>query len=243
MYEGREFPNYLGTTPIKMETQHPFAVVEPNSGEQIDPGQLRNVLTPRSYNAVMKFPSIIRGARTYGQLIDRLAAMTEKVGDTYTNLIHHVVAAEDTGAFNVGIQISVKPSALDFEILLVTVIPVVYDPTIYDEIYLTEELDEVDSYTVICASSTNAMLILTQSSDINLPQVKAALSAYNAVNRNIDDYRWSGVTCELLNGVPPLFVMRRWGIVNNEGVIPEGINEYARFAEIFEKYAPKGKTK
>jgi hypothetical protein len=241
MYEGREFPKYLGTTPIKMETQHPYAVVEPNSGEQIAPADLKNVLSPRSYQAVNKFANIIRGARTYGQLIDRLAAITEKVGDVYSNLVHHVVASEDTGAFNVGIQLSVKPSAMDFEVLLVTVIPVVYDPTIYDNIYLTEELDEVDSYTVICASSTNAMLILTQSSDINLPQVKTALSAYNAVNRNIDEYRWSGVTCELLHGVPPLFVMRRWGIVNNEGVIPEGYNEYAKFNELFEKYAPKGK--
>lgn len=238
MYEGRHYPGYLGSTPIKMEVKHPYAVIEPNSGQQITPDQFDSILSPRQRMAVTKFKDIISGCRTYGQLIDRLANVTEKVSDVYSALQHHIIEGE-TGDFSVGIMVTIKPSPMDYEICLATTVEVVWDMKLFEIAYDDEDVIEVDSYTSIAASATNAMSLLSRGSDYRLPQVQKVLGSYWDILQSINEYRWSGIKCELLAGIPPLIIMRRWGVLSVDGIIENGIDENKIFAELAEKYGRK----
>lgn len=238
MYEGREFPKYLASTPIKMEAQHPYAVIEPNSGNQILPNQFDSILSPRQKSAVFKFKDIIFGCKTYGQLIDRISSVTEKVSDVYSKLKHHIVE-DETGEFSIGIMVTVRASKTDYEICIATTIQVGLNHKLFEIAYDDEDVIEVDSYTTIAATATNAMSMLARSSDCRLPQVKNALTEFWNILQSINDYRWSGIKCELLAGIPALIVMRRWGVISVDNIIENGINEYTLFAELAEKYGRK----
>lgn len=238
MYEGRELPEYLSTTPILMEKQHPYAVLEPNSGNQIPPSEFESVLSPRQRYAVTKFKDIIRGAKTYGQLIDRIASVTEKVGDVYNSLLHHVIE-DDNGMFSVGLQVVIKASPTDYDIVIATAINIPLNMDKFEIIYNDEDVLDVDALTTICASTTNAIAAIGQTTHVENPLVINAIIKYHQILMDIDAYRWSGIKCEILGGVPALYVMRRWGVVNLEGIVDGAINEYTKFGDIVAQYGSK----
>lgn len=238
MYEGRELPEYLSTTPILIETQHPYAVLEPNSGNQIPPSDFNNVLSPRQRYAVTKFKDIIRGSKTYGQLIDRISAVTENVSDVYKSLLHHVIE-DDNGMFSVGLQVLIKASPTDYDIVIATVASVPLNMDKFELIYDDEDVMDVDALTTICASTTNAIAAIGQTTHVENPLVIKAINKYHQILMDIEEYRWSGIKCELLGGVPALYVMRRWGVVNLEGVVDGAVNEYTKFGDLVTKYGKK----
>lgn len=238
MYEGRELPEYLSTSPILIETRHPYAVLEPNSGNQIPPSEFNNILSPRQRSAVTKFKDIIRGAKTYGQLIDRIASVTEQVSDVYKSLLHHIIE-DDSGLFAIGLQVMIKASPTDYDIVIATAVNIPLNMDKFDIIYDDEDVLDVDALTTICASTTNAIASIGQTTHVENPLITNALIKYHQILMDIDAYRWSGVKCELLGGVPALYVMRRWGIVNLEGIVDGAENEYTKFGDLVAKYGKK----
>lgn len=234
MFTGNTFPKYLYGTPIEMERNHPFAVMEPNSGEQILPKDFNTVLSARQRKIIDNLQHAMRGCKNYIELMNSLEDYSKKNPDDLEETLHHIIEDEN-GDFSIGLQMAIKAAPTDFSIFVATAFQVKYNPAIFDQIYSDEDVIEVDDYTVLSVSATNAMTIIVQNCDIENPAVPKAIAAQLSIHRSIDEYRWSGVKCEILGGVPPIIIMRRWGLLDSTKLNDNGIDENTIFGELVEK--------
>lgn len=233
MFSGNDFPKYLRSTPIIMEKDHPFALMEPNSGNQILPEQYNTVLSPRQRKVISDLQTSIRGCDTYGQLIDVLDKLRTDKPDAIGEVLHRLLEDED-GNFNLGMQLVLVGAKEDFEIFLATAFKVKFDPELFQDIYLDEESQEVDDLTMLSVTATNAMTMLVQNCDIENPLVIMGIEAQLSVHDVINEQRWAGVKCELLGGIPAVIVMRRWGLLNSTTIVEHGVDENAIFSDLVE---------
>lgn len=234
MFYGNEFPKYLRSTPITMEDKHPFALMEPNSGEQILPKDFNTTLSARQRNLISTIQDVVRGSKNYGALIDSLEKFRANNPDAINETLHRIIENEE-GVFSVGIQIALAGAPSDFEIHLATAFQVPFDPSLFDNIYLTEEIQEVDDLSVLAVTATNGMTILAQNCDLTNPMVIIGIEAQLSIHDMINEERWSAVKCELLGGIPAIIVMRRWGLLNSTVLIETGTDENTIFSDLIER--------
>lgn len=236
MYVNKEFPDYLRTTPVFVAPNHPYAIVEPNSGEQIRPSDYDKVLSTRHKGLISNFPKALNKVTTYGELIDRLIAMVEEFPEDYGDLQHHLME-QDGGTFVVGIQLPINAdkSNTDFELNIVTTVEVPFDFEKFNNLYDDEEVIAVDDYAIMASSVTYALTLIAQNTNSERPGVVEVLSHIAKGHEVIDLVRWEYIERELRHGISAIHVMRRWGLVDKSGIIPGAPKEYDRFVEIFNK--------
>lgn len=236
MYINNEFPEYLRSTPVVVAPNHPYAIVEPNSGEQILPTDFNKVLSARHKGLISNFPKALYKVTSYGDLIDRLMAMIADFPEDYGELQHHLMEQEG-GTFVVGIQVPIHADASkgDFELNIVTTVEVPFDFEKFNNLYDDEEVMAVDDYAIMSSSVTYALTLIAQNTNPERPGYTEVLSHIAKGHDTIDLVRWEYIERELRHGISAIHVMRRWGLVDKSGIIPGAPKEYDRFVEIFNK--------
>lgn len=234
MIEGLNFPKYLHGTPITMYKEHPYSIIEPKSGEHIAPKDQAAILSPRQISIIGALKRGFVKSSTYASLIKFLEDYRAQHPDDIGENLHHLIEDED-GNFSVGLRVNILGAPTDFEIILATVFLVVFNPEKFEQVYLEDEIGEINDYVAMCSLATNTMAVLASNADLNNPMVIKAIELQLKVHELINDYRWSGIKCELLAGIPAIIVMRRWGIVDSTSVVEHGINENVLFSDIVEK--------
>lgn len=236
MYVNNEFPEYLRDTPVFIAPKHPYAIVEPNSGEQIRPSDFNKVLSSRHKGLINLFPKAMGNSKSYGELIDRLVEMQKMYPEDFSEIQHHLME-QDGGTFVVGLQVVINADAAkgDFELNIVTTVEVPFDFEKFNDLYDDEEVLAVDDYAIMASSVTYALTLIAQNTNPERPGGVEVLSQIAKGHDVIDLVRWEYVERELRHGISAIHVMRRWGLVDKSNVIPGGKKEYEQFVAIINK--------
>lgn len=237
MYINKDFPRYLHLTPLEVDSNIEYAAVMPSTGEQIPKNMLYQAVTPRMLKLIKRIPGFIRGKRTYFDLMKSLTEMVEHKPLDYSSVSHHLIE-EETGMFILGIRINILPrNEDDYEVEISFVLPVIFDVELFNSIYTDIETQRAaDDYAISATAITNSFKLIASNVDMERYAVKNILKCLNDAHGAMETHRWLSIRDELEGGVPAIFVMRRWGVLDKSKVVPNGENELERFEKVFNQH-------
>lgn len=234
MYIGRDYPDYIGFTPLSFHPDQLFAFVEANSGETIDAETTKLLFGDTLNWAHTQIVNIFQSAVRYDSVVNRIMELIKKYPKYFGEHPQHYVIEEETGLV-VGFNVTIKDPENKVEIGISTAYAVDNQLDLLGSIYNTNELAmDMDSYTNVVNAITNAIKLIALGGFGNIPHAHVTQDELLKLRNKYDDIRWPSIETELKAGVAPLIVHRRWCILNGTGYA-NGTDETVPFEAMFKR--------